>query len=258
MTAMSRSSDRPPGQPAQLPPPATPKQRPQLDTYPSQLNQLGGGATGQPYPGPSQTPPQTQPAQSRVSQGHAAQGHAGQSQPLPGLSSLRLPELPQQSAETSTYAVDYAEAPRSARAASLDHELRAESRQPAKIDPQISNAPIVPAGSVTGRSLTLVISIMCFLACLTAGAVYMVNQSASAWLRDIASEVTVQIEPREKVDTDRQVKDVVAFLALQPGVKGVKPMSLDDSAALIEPWLGTSEGLKALPIPPEPPVMSRA
>src|SRR4051812_48442895 len=55
-------------------------------------------------------------------------------------------------------------------------------------DPSQTTAPIVPAGSVTGRSLTLVITIMCFLACLTAGAVYMMNQSASAWLRDIASE----------------------------------------------------------------------
>ena len=64
-----------------------------------------------------------------------------------------------------------------------------------------TNAPIVPAGSVTGRSLTLVITIMCFLACLTAGAVYMMNQSASAWLRDIASEVTVQVEARENVPT---------------------------------------------------------
>src|SRR5262245_12755901 len=59
-----------------------------------------------------------------------------------------------------------------------------------------ATAPIVPAGSVTGRSLTLVITIMCFLACLTAGAVYMMNQSASAWLRDIASEVTVQVEAK--------------------------------------------------------------
>ena len=50
---------------------------------------------------------------------------------------------------------------------------------------QPSTAPIVPAGSVTGRSLTLVISIMCFLACLTAGAVYMVNQSAAAWMQNI-------------------------------------------------------------------------
>ncbi len=137
---------------------------------------------------------------------------------------------------------------RAQREPTLDRELRAETRT-APTAPDVSHAPIVPAGSVTGRSLTLVISIMCFLACLTAGAVYMVNQSASAWLRDIASEVTVQIEPREKVDTERVLKDVAAFLAQQPGVKGVKPMSLDDSAALVEPWLGTSEGLKALPLP---------
>jgi cell division transport system permease protein len=115
--------------------------------------------------------------------------------------------------------------------------------------PKAGAGPIVPAGSVTSNSLTLVISIMCFLACLTAGAVYLVNQSASAWLNDIASEVTVQIEPREKADTDKLVRDVSAFLAKQPGIRIVKPLSLEDSTALVEPWLGQSEGLKALPMP---------
>jgi len=111
------------------------------------------------------------------------------------------------------------------------------------------NTPIVPAGSVTGRSLTLVISIMCFLACLTVGAVYLINQSASAWLRDIASEVTVQIEPREGVDTEKTVKDTVAFLAKQPGVASAKALSLESSAGLLEPWLGQSDALKSLPVP---------
>ena len=37
------------------------------------------------------------------------------------------------------------------------------------------NSPIVPAGTVTGTSLTLVVTIMCFLSCLTAGAVYIVR-----------------------------------------------------------------------------------
>ncbi len=46
---------------------------------------------------------------------------------------------------------------------------------------------------------------MCFLACLTAGAVYMINESANAWLKDIASEVTVQVEPQENVDTAKTV-----------------------------------------------------
>lgn len=110
-------------------------------------------------------------------------------------------------------------------------------------------APIVPPGSVTGSSLTLVVTIMCFLACLTAGAVYMVNQSADAWLRDIASEVTVQIEPQAKTDTERTVRDVTTYLAGLAGVRSVRPLSEQASTELVEPWLGKSEALKALPVP---------
>jgi cell division transport system permease protein len=111
------------------------------------------------------------------------------------------------------------------------------------------NAPIVPAGSVTGRSLTLVIAIMCCLACLTAGAVYMINQSADAWLKDLASEVTVQVEPKDGVDTDKTVTDVADLLSKTRGVKAARPMALTDSAALLEPWLGKSDALKSLPVP---------
>ena len=128
-----------------------------------------------------------------------------------------------------------------------DPELVAHARDDTAAE--LHQTPIVPAGSVTGRSLTLVVSIMCFLACLTAGAVYMVNQSASAWLRDIASEVTVQIEPRDKVDMERTMRDISAFLTRQPGVVGVKPLSAAASAELLEPWLGNAEILKSLPVP---------
>lgn len=109
--------------------------------------------------------------------------------------------------------------------------------------------PVVPPGSVTGRSLTLVIAIMCFLACLTAGAVWMIKQSADAWLKDIASEVTVQVEPREKTDVEKSVLEVVTFIERQKGIVAAKPLSLEDSAGLLEPWLGSTEALKALPVP---------
>ncbi|MEZ5850852.1 MAG: ABC transporter permease [Hyphomicrobiaceae bacterium] len=134
--------------------------------------------------------------------------------------------------------------------APVEPELRADMRPASPRAARIpASASIVPPGSVTGRSLTLVVSIMCFLACLTAGGVYMINKSASAWLRDIASEATVQIEPRDGVDTDRVTKDVVAYLLQLPGIRGVKPMGIDDTVALIEPWLGTSDALKSLPLP---------
>jgi cell division transport system permease protein len=139
-------------------------------------------------------------------------------------------------------------APASRPAPPLAREMVAPARvQKAEKEP--ANAPIVPSSSVTGRSLTLVISIMCFLACLTAGAVYMMNQSASAWLRDIASEVTVQVEPREKADTEKTLREVVSFLGKQAGIRTARPLALEESNGLLEPWLGSSEALKTLPLP---------
>ena len=138
------------------------------------------------------------------------------------------------------------------RAPALEVPSREDMYAPARSEKggrEYANTPIVPAGSVTGRSLTLVISIMCFLACLTAGAVYMINPSAEAWLKDIASEVTVQVEPKDKVDTEKVVKDVSAFLGRQHGIANVKVLSIEDSAELLEPWLGHVDALKALPVP---------
>jgi cell division transport system permease protein len=110
-------------------------------------------------------------------------------------------------------------------------------------------APIVPAGSVTGRSLTLVITIMCFLASLTAGAVYMMNQTATQWMRDIAGEVTVQVELKQRADMDKLVAEVMTFLSRQQGVAQVRALSVADTSQLLEPWLGQTEALSALPVP---------
>ncbi len=113
------------------------------------------------------------------------------------------------------------------------------------------NGPVVPAGSVTGRSLTLVISIMCFLACLTAGTVYLINKSASAWLRDVASEVTVQVEPvgANAQDIEGVTDKVAGFLRQQTGIASATPLGIDASTKLLEPWLGKTEALKNLPVP---------
>ena len=128
-------------------------------------------------------------------------------------------------------------------------ESAADSRR-AKAALGAVSAPIVPAGSVTGRSLTLVITIMCFLACLTAGGVYMINQSAAAWLRNIASEVTVQVEAAEDAQaTDAIVNRVADYLGRQAGVRAARPLSAEESNALLEPWLGQTDVLSSLPVP---------
>jgi cell division transport system permease protein len=77
----------------------------------------------------------------------------------------------------------------------------------------------------------------------------MINQSANAWVNDIASEITVELDPVNTADIEKKMTLVALFLAKQKGVTRVKPLTVEDSAKLLEPWLGQSSALQALPIP---------
>jgi cell division transport system permease protein len=114
---------------------------------------------------------------------------------------------------------------------------------------QTKTAQIVPSASIAGNALTVVIAIMSFLACLTLGAVYMINQSANAWVNDIASEITVELDPVNAADIEKKMTLVAQFLAKQKGITKVKPITAEDSAKRLEPWLGQASALQALPIP---------
>ncbi len=216
---MSGSYDRRPGAP---PPPGY--GHPSVEFYDEPTTGHGAGhlpgrATGQPGGHPAGHPP---------GHGYSEGDHYGGAQP-PAREGPRRP-------------VPHLEAPERPEPPATGRARRGERAE-------FSNAPIVPAATVTGRSLTLVIAIMCFLACLTAGAVWMIYQSSNAWLKDIASEVTVQVEPRDRVDTDKTLIDVIAYLSRQPGIRAATPISVESSAKLLEPWLGQSDVLKSLPVP---------
>jgi cell division transport system permease protein len=111
------------------------------------------------------------------------------------------------------------------------------------------NAPIVPPGSVTGRSLTLVISIMAFLASLTAGGVYVVFNAASVWTNNISSEITVQVQSRSGDAGDAKIAEIAKFLSDQNGIRQVTPFTREQSLKLVEPWIGKSDVLKNFAIP---------
>ena len=114
----------------------------------------------------------------------------------------------------------------------------------------LRTSPIVPPRSVTGRSLVVVITIMAFLASLTTGVVYLINQSASAWLEDMASEVTVQVQPADDpTATEEKLARISTFLDGQIGISNVRVLTKAQTNALVEPWLGDVDGLESLPLP---------
>jgi len=110
-------------------------------------------------------------------------------------------------------------------------------------------SPIVPRASISGRALVAVVAIMTFLASLTTGTVLLVSASAAEWQSDVASEITLQVRPATGRDLDRDVAAVVDAVRTQPGIIEVRPFTKDESAKLLEPWLGSGLSFDDLPVP---------
>jgi cell division transport system permease protein len=110
-------------------------------------------------------------------------------------------------------------------------------------------APIVPRASVAGRALVAVVAIMTFLASITTGAVLLVSASATEWQSEVASEITVQVRPVAGRDIERDVTAVANAVRAEPGILEVRPYTREESAKLLEPWLGSGLSLDDLPVP---------
>lgn len=122
-------------------------------------------------------------------------------------------------------------------------------RTPPRAAPPSVATPIVPSGSIAGRSLTAVVAIMTFLAALTTGAVMMVVSAADDWQSEVGREVTIQVRPVAGRNFEADVDAATALARASPGIAEVRAYTKEESAALIEPWLGSGLALNDLPIP---------
>jgi cell division transport system permease protein len=109
--------------------------------------------------------------------------------------------------------------------------------------------PLVPADSIAGRALVVVIAIMTFLACLTAGGALLIAQASQGWQADVSREVTIQVKPRSGDDAQALVSKAAEIAAASPGVADAHALSKTESEHMLEPWLGQGLDLSQLPIP---------
>jgi cell division transport system permease protein len=110
-------------------------------------------------------------------------------------------------------------------------------------------SPIVPRASISGRALVAVVAIMTFLASITTGAVLLVSASAAEWQSEVASEITVQVRPAAGRDLDRDTAAAAEAMRTQANIVQVRPFTKDESAKLLEPWLGSGLSIDQLPVP---------
>jgi cell division transport system permease protein len=124
----------------------------------------------------------------------------------------------------------------------------ARAEAPAEDLPRYEN-PIVPDHTIGGRALIAVIAIMTFLASLTTGAVILVHAAAGDWQSEVSREVTIQVRVAPGRDIETDVLRSAELARKRPGVADVRAYSRDESARLLEPWLGAGLRLDDLPVP---------
>ena len=110
-------------------------------------------------------------------------------------------------------------------------------------------SPIVPRASISGRALVAVVAIMTYLASITTGTVLLVSASAAEWQSEVASEITIQVRPAAGRDIDRDAAAATEAIRGQSGIIEIKPFTKQESAKLLEPWLGSGLSFDELPIP---------
>ncbi|PRH88847.1 ABC transporter permease [Labrys okinawensis] len=110
-------------------------------------------------------------------------------------------------------------------------------------------APIVPSGSIAGRSLMAVVAIMTFLVALTAGGVLLIAGAAADWGSQIAREVTIQVRPVEGRDIEAEIGKAVVAARATDGISDVQVYSREETERMLVPWLGEGLDMGDLPIP---------
>jgi cell division transport system permease protein len=112
-----------------------------------------------------------------------------------------------------------------------------------------TEAPIVPKSTIGGRALVAIIAIMTFLSSFTTGGVMLMLGAASEWQSEVAREVTIQVRPVAGRDIEADVARAAEIVRATPGVTGVRPYTREESARLLEPWLGSGFAVEDLPVP---------
>ncbi len=108
---------------------------------------------------------------------------------------------------------------------------------------------LIPAASIAGRSLVMVIAIMTFLASITAGTVWLIAGASQEWTSAIAREATIQVKPRTGRNIEADLNEAAAIARRSPAVSDVRIMPEDASRDLLTPWLGEAMKAADLPVP---------
>lgn len=108
---------------------------------------------------------------------------------------------------------------------------------------------LMPRSQSSLRTLMISMTVMCYLACLSIGALVLIIRAVDNWSSEIAGEVTVQVRPTDGDKMADKLKEVSNILDQTQGVEKYKILDKQAAIDLLEPWLGNAGILEELPVP---------
>ncbi|MBC7907562.1 MAG: cell division protein [Rhodospirillaceae bacterium] len=108
-------------------------------------------------------------------------------------------------------------------------------------------------GDATSRFLPWLVALMVYLSAVAVAGTFVLAGLVSRWDHDVAGTLTVQIAPvpgeAGEMLTDERVRQAADLLRRSTGVTAARPLDKKQTLALLEPWLGSAEVVKDLPLP---------
>jgi cell division transport system permease protein len=108
-------------------------------------------------------------------------------------------------------------------------------------------------GDAASRFLPWLVALMVYLSAVAVAGVFVLGGLVSRWDRDVSGTLTVQVSPTPgeggEALTDERVRQAVELMRRTPGVEGARALDKRQTMALLEPWLGSAEVVRDLPLP---------
>jgi cell division transport system permease protein len=108
-------------------------------------------------------------------------------------------------------------------------------------------------GDATSRFLPWLVALMVYLSAIAVAGVLVLAGLVERWDHDVSGTLTVQIQPvpgeAGELLTEDRVRQAAELMRRTPGVLAARPLDKRQTLALLEPWLGSAEVVKDLPLP---------
>jgi cell division transport system permease protein len=108
-------------------------------------------------------------------------------------------------------------------------------------------------GDATSRFLPWLVALMVYLSAVAVAGVLVLAGLVERWDHDVTGTLTVQVQPvpgeAGELLTDERVRMAADLMRRTPGILAARPLDKQQTLALLEPWLGSAEVVKDLPLP---------